>query len=228
MHPDFEKNGYIIARNFFDETTIALLQIYFDLKYRVINYSEQNRMEAVRSYIQAGEDVATSFTFYSDYLTESIQLKYGQKASNIVKMRLSPTYTYARIYEKNNFLIPHVDRPSCEVSATCPIMISDNSPSIICISNYSIDKTTQPYKIPYKEIEERGDYTEVSLLPGDALFYRGCERFHWRKPLHCDSLTQFFMHFVETEGVHKEWYFDKRPYSGFPSEYKYNNVPIIV
>ena len=143
-------------------------------------------------------------------------------------MRLSPTYTYARIYEKNNPLIPHVDRPSCEVSVTCPISVSDNSPSIIYISNYSIDKKTQPNKLTYKEIEERGDYTEVSLLPGDVLFYRGCERYHWRRPLQCDSLTQFFMHFVETDGIHKEWYFDKRPYSGFPTEYKINNVPIIV
>jgi len=222
MNQEFEKNGYIIARDFLDNTTLALAQTYFDMKYRFINYSNENRAAAEKSETKdpafgVRGDIATSLTFYSDTLIESMHLNYGQKASNAVGMNLSPTYTFTRIYEKTNTLIPHVDRPSCEVSLSCPILISDDRPSTIYVSNYKFNVNESNSIInSYNEIEKRGDYSEINLYPGDALFYRGCERYHWRKPLESDYLIQFFMHFVETEGKNKEWYYDKRPYSGFP------------
>ena len=139
MHPDFEKNGYLIARDFFDNNTITLLQTYFDFKYRIINFSEENRINANKSIASAAEvdgDIASSFSFYGDHLIEAIHLKYGQKVSELIRMSLSPTYTYTRIYEKGDSLLPHTDRPACEVSATCPIRTSEGLPSTIFLSNY--------------------------------------------------------------------------------------------
>lgn len=219
MHPDFKKNGYLVARNFFDNTAMALMQTYFDFKYRIINFSEENRIKAAKSEQGPGKDVAPTFGFYSDQLIESIHLNYGQKASEIIRMRLSPTYTFTRIYEKGDSLLAHTDRPSCEISMTCPILTANEVPSTIYISNYIVPPGTTGSFTP-EEIEKRGDYSEVNLYPGDALFYSGCERFHWRKPLEDDYLIQFFLHFVETDGKYKDHYFDKRPYSGFPAEYK--------
>jgi len=220
MHPDFKKNGYLVARDFFDKTTISLAQTYFDFKYRIINFSEENRINAEKSIISLEDkhgDIATSYNFYSDQLIESIHLNYGEKTSKLLQINLSPTYTFTRIYEKNDYLLPHIDRPSCEVSATCPITVAGNNPSILYISNYKFDNIKEKSRIhTLEDIERRGDYTEIELYPGDALFYSGCDRYHWRKPLQADYLVQFFMHFVETNGVNKDWYFDKRPYSGFP------------
>jgi alkylated DNA repair dioxygenase AlkB len=136
-------------------------------------------------------------------------------------MKLSPTYTYARIYEQGDKLMPHTDRPACEISATAPIYSHDGAPSTMYISNYKINpKLDKPRTYTLEQVESIGDYTEVNLYPGDVLFYRGCEKYHWRKPLKNKYLMQFFMHYVETDGEHSEWYFDKRPYSGFNSIHK--------
>lgn len=232
MHIDFENNGYFVAREFFDDTTVQLMQQYWDLKWRQINFFRDNNIQEELSLYQhshkKGEvltvednDVGYSFNFFSDPLMESIELCYGQKACNLLKAQLSPTYTFTRIYEKGSPLIPHQDRPSCEVSATCPVIISDDRPSQICISNrrwWEISPDVRKYSI--EEIKQLGDYSEVHLYPGDALFYKGCERYHWRDPIQSDYMIQFFMHFVQAEGEHKEWVFDRRPYMGFSSNYK--------
>ena len=135
MNIDFEKNGYIVVRNFFSEETIDILSTYFDLKYRVIQSDDYLRHE----YTSSSSDVANGLRFSNDYLTESILLLYGDKMSKVLELDLIPTYTYARIYEQGNTLKPHSDRQSCEISATCPITISDNRASTIYISNLKFD-----------------------------------------------------------------------------------------
>ena len=212
MNIDFENSGYLVVRNFFSEETIDILSTYFDLKYRVIQSIDSLR----REHSSPSEDVANGLRFSNDYLTESVLLLYGDKMSKVLELDLIPTYTYARIYEQGNTLRPHSDRPSCEISATCPITISDNRASTIYISNFKFDPSihTSP-NWSISEIKKLGDYTQVDLLPGDALFYKGCERFHWREPLESDYLVQFFMHTVQTNGQFKDFVFDKRPYMGF-------------
>jgi len=209
MNKEFEENGYFVVKDFFDKTTINLLSTYFDIKYKIIKY-ENNRSNF--STIEGG-DFANSYIFYADHLTESVLLKNGQKISNLLGKNLIPTYTFARIYETGQPLLPHTDRPSCEISATCPIFLSDNKPSIIYISNFTRSSEKKNYTID--EIMATNAYTAVELYPGDVMFYKGCERYHWRLPLESDYLIQFFMHAVQIDGIHKDHAFDKRPYLGF-------------
>lgn len=229
MHIDFEKNGYFVVREFFDETTVLLMQTYWDLKWQQINFSEETKKEYNHSskkndiLNENDSDVGYSYNFYSDGLMEAIELAYGQKACSNLKADLSPTYTFTRIYEKGSPLIPHQDRPSCEVSATCPIFISDDKPSQICISKlkwWEITDQFPPPKFSIEEIKKKGDYSEIHLYPGDALFYKGCERYHWRDPIESDYMIQFFMHFVQTNGEFKDFVFDKRPFMGFSDKYR--------
>ena len=221
MHPDFEKNGYLVARDFFDETTVKLASVYFDFKYRLLNYSEEEKNKVKISKVSPAGDVADSYSFYSDQLIESIHLNYGHLASEMLRMRLSPTYTYTRIYERGSYLEPHIDRNSCEISATCPITSVNGSPSTIFISSYKISKNDgMPERLSLDEVKKRGDYSEVNLYPGDALFYKGPERYHWREPLKEDYLIQFFMHFINADGKYTDQVFDRRPYSGFPEGYR--------
>ena len=213
MNIDFENNGYLVVRNFFSEETIDILSTYFDLKYRVIQSDDYLRQE----YSSSSSDVANGLRFSNDYLTESILLLYGDKMSKVLELDLIPSYTYARIYEQGNILKPHSDRESCEVSVTCPITISDSRASTIYISNFKFDPSIHSGSYQNSgEIKKIGDFTQVDLLPGDALFYKGCERFHWREPLESDYLVQFFMHTVQINGQFKDFVFDKRPYMGFP------------
>ena len=213
MNMDFENNGYVVVRNFFSEETINILSTYFDLRYRVIQSDDSQR----RAHTASLEDVANGLRFSNNYLTESILLLYGDKISKVLELDLVPTYTYTRIYEQGNILWPHSDRPSCEISVTCPITISDNRASTIYISNFKVDPSIHlsSYR-DSEEIKKLGDFAQVDLLPGDALFYKGCERFHWREPLKSDYLVQFFMHTVQINGQYKDFVYDKRPYMGFP------------
>lgn len=226
MHIDFEKNGYFVIRNFFDEITVLIFQKYWDLKWKVINFNDEERTKAAHTKLignvltKYDVDVADSFNFYGDPLIESLELLYGQKVCEILKADLTPTYTYTRIYEKGSYLIPHVDRDSCEVSATCPVLSSDSKPSTIFLSNFKWDGKNNSKRFSLEEIKQKGDYSEVNLYPGDLLLYNGVERYHWREPIESDYIIQFFMHFVQTNGKYKDFVFDKRPYMGFPNNYK--------
>ena len=45
MHVDFENNGYFVVREFFDDTTVKLMQQYWDLKWRQINFFRGNNLQ---------------------------------------------------------------------------------------------------------------------------------------------------------------------------------------
>ncbi len=214
MHPDFEKDGYLVAREFFDVTTIDLLSTYFKLKYNLIK-TRADLLSNHNTSIKNG-DVADSLGFYADTLVESVFMNYGPETCNLLKCNLSPTYTYARIYEKGSILLPHTDRNECEISATCPIYVSDDKPSKIFISNFKKSEVQHKKDYTLDEIKTLGEYTEVNLYPGDALFYKGVEHYHWREPLEGDCLIQFFMHYVNANGMYKNLVYDGRPYLGFP------------
>ena len=222
MHPDFEKNGYMVVRDFFDETTVDILGKYFNMKYKVYLEDELTRrsteISKFEKHSKLSSDVAESLNYFGDTLAETILLKFGHKVCSVLQEDLSPTYTFTRIYEKGAKLIPHIDRPSCEISITAPIFISDNKASTIYITNYDWKKVSQSEHEKYEieEIEQKGDYTEVNLFPGDILIYDGTNRYHWRRPLESDYLIQFFLHFVRANGQYKDFVFDKRPFLGFP------------
>jgi hypothetical protein len=43
------------------------------------------------------------------------------------------------------------------------------------------------------------------------LIYRGIDIPHWRETYDGDRLAQVFLHYVDQNGPHNEWKFDKRP-----------------
>lgn len=52
---------------------------------------------------------------------------------------------------------------------------------------------------------------------GDAVLYRGCEVHHWRKKYKEGQWqAQVFLHYVDANGPHAEWKFDKRPGLNLP------------
>lgn len=217
MNKTFEDNGYLIARNFFSKEAVEIMSAYFSLKYNVLNYNRAERQQ-IQTTIDKG-DVANSLGYYGDGLTESIMLIYGNDFSKLLDEEVVPTYTYTRIYEKGALLLPHTDRPACEISATCPILISDDKPSTIYVSNYRSDSVQYDN---LEDVKNRGNYTKVDLFPGDILIYSGTDRIHWREPLESDFLIQFFMHFVREKGPHRDEIYDRRPFIGFDSKYKHN------
>ncbi len=112
-----------------------------------------------------------------------------EKASGL---RLFPTYAYFRVYKPGDILKSHTDRPSCEVSVTLCLGYSAPAPWPIWIVG------------PCSR-------SEVSLEPGDVLLYRGIECEHWREPFVGEHQAQVFLHYVDKNGPHADWKYDRRP-----------------
>ena len=117
---------------------------------------------------------------------ESLLLTKSDLMEKETNLKLYPTYSYWRMYTKFAELKKHTDRPSCEISVT--VMIGS-------------DGTPWPIFIGGKEIE---------LNDGDAVIYLGCEISHWREEFKGDWQAQVFLHYVDAEGVNKEFNRDKR------------------
>jgi hypothetical protein len=132
-----------------------------------------------------------SFVSYGHPVNEALLLTVLPIYEKVTGKSLSPTYSYSRIYWKNAILEKHKDRASCQYSAT------------LCI-----DIDPYPWPIYMEE-------TPVSLMPGDSVFYKGMEVLHWRKPYEGNQQIQVFLHFVDKNGKHSDWAFDKRPVLGF-------------
>jgi hypothetical protein len=105
--------------------------------------------------------------------------------------RLSPTYSYFRLYKRGDVLKPHRDRPACEISVSVNIGQTPSDPWPLYIEGPS------------------GPYGAL-LSPGDALLYRGISCFHWREPFQGNRLVQVFLHYVDRDGPHADQRFDGR------------------
>ncbi len=123
-------------------------------------------------------------------------LPHFEKASG---KRLHPTYSYARLYKKGEKLKIHTDRESCEISATITL---------------GFDGEAWPI---YMGDEGGENASKIVMGVGDAVLYRGMEKHHWRKKFKGEWQAQVFLHYVDADGPHKEWKFDKRPGLNLPA-----------
>jgi len=130
------------------------------------------------------------------------------------KLKLIPTYSYARIYKKGDILHRHKDRFSCEISTTLnlggdewPIFIEPNPKKGNLVEGKYVSENTKGIK--------------VILNPGDMLVYRGNILEHWRDSFKGKDCAQVFLHYnnASTKGS-KENIFDKRKHLGLPSWFK--------
>lgn len=129
---------------------------------------------------------------YKNPISESILVLSHKQMEQHTGLKLLPTYSYLRIYRGGDTLAMHTDREACEVSAT--INIGADPPGL---------------RWPIW-IESDGSTLEISLEPGSALLYRGCDVPHWRNTMPPGELIQVFLHYVDANGPHKDWVFDKR------------------
>lgn len=124
--------------------------------------------------------------------------------------RLLPTYAYARLYTPGDELKVHTDRPSCEISATLTLGFEGDAWPIYMGDYTEASKgreiTTQGGETKYLTNESK-----IVMSAGDAVLYRGMDKVHWRN-LYKEGKwqAQVFLHYVEADGPHTEWKYDKR------------------
>lgn len=187
---EFLKNRYHIINN-------AVEPAVRDLVTQYALFDEMQDFSPEKEVMPGAEQVAEAHSKYSDPLMESMLLYLQPIIESEIGIQLYPTYSYFRVYRKNDKLDAHVDRESCEISAT------------VCFNfSYAIDDYSWPIFMEGKSVVQK---------PGDVLVYRGCELSHWRDRFNCsedDWQVQGFFHYVDVSGPFKDFKFDKRPSLG--------------
>jgi hypothetical protein len=139
--------------------------------------------------------VAGTPAAYGDFFMDGLLNDLLPSIATASGLELFPTYSYFRVYKRGDVLRKHRDRPACEISVTLSLGYEPNRPWPIWIEG------------------PRGN-ASVELARGDALLYRGLECTHWRDAFPGDRCAQVFLHYVDRNGPHAEWRFDKRPRLG--------------
>lgn len=151
--------------------------------------------------------VPNAHSKYGDPAMETLLLMLQPVIERVTNLSVYPTYSYYRVYRKGDELLKHIDRPSCEISATVSFRYS-----------YSGD----PWSIFMND-------TAIKLWPGDIAVYRGCEVQHWRPKLVCgdtDWHVQGFFHYVDQNGPFSSFKFDQRQSIGQPKNVDSNKYYI--
>lgn len=143
--------------------------------------------------------VPNTYTVYGDLVMEAVLVKMLPLMEHITKLKLVPTYSYARLYKKGDILKRHKDRFSCEISTT--INLGGNDWPI--------------YLEPSGKEGMKG--IKINLKPGDMLVYKGTDLEHWREPFTGEVCGQVFLHYNKKDKKGSSNIFDNRPHLGLPN-----------
>jgi hypothetical protein len=204
----FKKDKYVVIKQAIPKDLATFVANYFSIKKQVYDTCRQARFISpyevlLGEYEGADGQIPHTYSHYSDIAMETLMLKCQPVMEKITGLKLTPAYTFARIYKHGDVLKRHKDRFSCEISTTMNLG-GDAWPI---------------YLEPSGKEGLKG--IKVDLKPGDMLVYSGCELEHWRNKFNGKECIQAFLHYNnrKTPGA-KENMFDKRPHLGLPSWFK--------
>jgi len=216
----FKKNKYVIIRQAISKDLAAFIANYFSIKKQVYDTCRQTRFISPYEVLLGeyeGDDgqIPHTYSSYSDIAMETLMLKCQPIMEKTTGLKLTPAYTFARIYKNGDVLKRHKDRFSCEISTT---MNLGGDPWPIYLSPNENVGIPDGKKIT---VESKAKGIKVDLKPGDMLVYSGCELEHWRNKFKGKECIQAFLHYNnrKTPGA-KDNIFDKRPHLGLPSWFK--------
>ena len=204
----FKKNKYVVIKQAIPKELATFVANYFSMKKQVYDTSRQTRFISpyetlLGEYEGADGQIPHTYCNYSDIAMETLMLKCQPVMEKITGLKLTPAYTFARIYKHGDVLKRHKGRFSCEISTT-------------------MNLAGDPWAIYLEPSGQEGKKgIKVDLKPGDMLVYRGCELEHWRNKFKGKECIQVFLDYnnKNTPGA-KENMFDRRPHLGLPSWFK--------
>ncbi len=202
----FKKNKYQVIKGAISTELADFCYQYFLNKRAVARHLfDEKYISQFTEYFGVWNDtqIPETYSHYTDIVMETLLQKVKPIMEKESKIKLSETYSYARIYKKGDVLKRHKDRYSCEISTTMHLG-GDEWPIYLEPSG-----------------KEGLDGIEVNLKPGDMLMYRGCDLEHWRSAFEGQDCGQVFLHYNDASGKDAEKNkFDKRPLLGLPSYFK--------
>ena len=204
----FQKNKYIVLKGVISKEIADFAFAYFLNKRKAARFLfDQRYISPFTEYFGtwADEQVPNTYSHYGDLVMETLLQKVKPIMEKHTGLKLSETYSYARIYKKGDVLARHKDRYSCEISTTLNL---GGDPWLIYL-----DPTGRKGQAGIK----------VNLKPGDMLIYSGCELEHWREEFNGKDCAQVFLHYNDAKKkTSKENQYDKRPFLGLPALCKNN------
>tara|TARA_Y100001951_G_C11225971_1_gene231720 strand:- start:176 stop:847 length:672 start_codon:yes stop_codon:yes gene_type:complete len=217
----FKRKKYLVVRNVITKDMTNFIFGYFMMKRRV---AKQFLADRYISPFEQGwgnwtdKQVPNTYSHYADIVMEALLEKVRPRMEKETKLKLIPTYSYARIYKKGDVLKRHKDRFSCEVSTT--MFLGGDPWDLYLEPNKNVGKSPEG---PYTPTTNKG--IKVTLKPGDMLIYSGCELEHWREAFQGINCAQVFLHYNQINSPRAmENRFDKRPFLGLPNWFK-NSLP---
>ncbi len=197
----FKKNKYQVIKNAISTELADFCYQYFLNKRAVARHLFDDKfLSPYTTYFGVWNDaqIPETYSHYADIVMETLLQRVKPVMEEQSEVKLTETYSYARIYKKGDELKRHTDRYSCEISTT--MHLGGDEWSIFLEPDIKID-----------------------LQKGDMLMYRGCDLDHWREPFKGKDCGQVFLHYNDASGKNaKINKFDSRPMIGLPSWYKTN------
>ena len=202
----FKKNKYTVLKKAISPELAAFVYKYFLNKRSVASFLfDQKYVSPFTEYWGVWNDhqAPNTYSHYSDIAMETLLQEVKPVMEKHTGLKLSETYSYARIYKKGDVLARHKDRYSCEISTT--LNLGGDSWPI--------------YLDPTGKKGQAG--VKVDLTQGDMLIYSGCDLEHWREEFKGKHCGQVFLHYNKLNSkMAKENYLDKRPLLGLPAWFK--------
>ena len=220
----FKKKKYTVLKNAISHDLAMFVYNYFLMKRRVTR-----TMRDARYISQFSEEwgtwedsqVPNTYSHYADVAMETLLLKVQPAMEKHTGLKLTPTYSYARIYKTGDVLHRHKDRFSCEISTTLnlggdpwPIFLNPNPKAGNVSGPIGGKYGTQKYHAT----NDKG--VRINLKPGDMLIYSGCELEHWREEFQGTDCGQVFLHYNKVSKKADQNMFDKRQHLGLPAWFK--------
>ena len=167
---EFQEKGYEYVFNVLNDHDIE------NISKRMFKYRDE------KFYLHDGE-CPISIGFFN--ICPEILLEKKPLFERICGKKLSPTYSYGRIYKKGEVLKMHIDRPSCEISVTLTVK---------CYGSI------WPIFMKNEKIE---------IQEGDAVLYKGHNIEHGReKYLEGEQQLQIFLHYVTNDGPYTDYAYE--------------------
>jgi hypothetical protein len=190
---------YKIFRNILSKEFAQFLMGYSLLKRKTLDTLQNHKyFFPFEDFLGTFDDgqVPNTYSHYGDLAMDTLLQVLRPVFEKKLNMKLTPNYSYQRIYKHGDVLEKHIDRNSCEISVTLnlggdpwPIFLNKDKKAI-----------------------------KINLDSGDGLIYLGCELEHWREKFEGQYIVQTFLHYNNAKSKNPNLW-DGRPHPGLPNKF---------
>ena len=220
----FKSKKYTVLKNAISKELATFVYNYFLMKRQVARTMLDKKF--ISEFMEEwgtwkDTQIPNTYSNYADIAMETLLLKVQPVMEKHTKLKLTPTYSYARIYKTGDILHRHKDRFSCEISTT--LNLGGDPWTIFLNPNPKAGYVSGPKKGIYQTqlyhpTADKG--VRVNLKPGDMLIYSGCDLEHWREEFQGVECGQVFLHYNQVSETADQNLFDQRPHLGLPTWFK--------